>query len=100
MPPIEWGDYLLDYLFEVGPTMPSGMGSSPLTYAEIEAWQRTVAIALSPFEVQLLRRLSVEYFGESHAATKPDCPAPYGVSLQLIKVSEKEFDRKLDQFLG
>ena len=100
MPPIEWGVYILDYLFEVGPTMPGGMGSGPLTFSEIEAWQRTVGILLSPFEAQLLRRLSVEYFGESHAATKIDCPAPYGVSPQFIKFSQKEVSRKLDQFLG
>lgn len=100
MPTIEWGAYILAYLFEVGPTMPSGMGSGPLTFSEIEAWQRTVGIFLLPFEAQLLRRLSVEYFGESHAATKFDCPAPYGVSLQLVKSTQKEINRKLDQFLG
>lgn len=80
--------------------MASGMGGGPLTFSEIEAWQRTVGICLSPFEAQLLRRLSVEYFGESHAATKPDSLPPYGVSLRLVEVSQKEIDRKLDQFLG
>lgn len=100
MPPIEWGGYILGYLFEVGPTMASGMGGGPLTFSEIEAWQRTVGICLSPFEAQLLRRLSMEYFGESHAATKFDCPAPYGVSLQLVKSTQKEINRKLDQFFG
>ena len=100
MPPIQWGGYILDYLFEVGPTMPSGMGSGPLTFSEIEAWQRAVGIRLSPFEAQLLRRLSVDYFGESHAATKIDCPAPYGESLQLVKSTQKEINRKLDQFFG
>lgn len=100
MPPIQWGGYILDYLFEVGPTMPSGMGSGPLTFSEIEAWQRAVGIRLSPFEAQLLRRLSVEYFGESHSATKADSPPPYGVSLRLVEVSQKEINRKLDQFFG
>jgi hypothetical protein len=100
MPPIEWGSYLLDYLFEMGPTMAAGMGSGPLTFMEMEAWQRTVGIDLSPLEVRLLRRLSNEYLGESYAATKRDRPAPYGTAPVSQKARQKEVDRNLDLFLG
>lgn len=100
MPPIEWGEYILGYLFEMGPTIPGSMGASPLTFSEIEAWQRVVAIDLQPFEAQLIRRLSVEYFGQSHASTRRDCPAPYGGDTQVRKITKKELDRKLSEFLG
>ena len=100
LPPIEWGQYILGYLFEMGPTMPGAMGAGPLTFSEIEAWQRVVAIDLQPFEAQLIRRLSVEYFGQSHASTKRDCPAPYGGDVRSKTSTKKELDRKMRQFLG
>lgn len=105
MPAIEWGNYILDFLFEVGPTMAVGMGSAPLTFAEIEAWQRMVGIELSPFEAKLLRSLSVAYLDESYAATKRDCPPPYAVcgvgSVPIIKRNpQREIERKLDAFFG
>lgn len=100
MPPILWGDYLLDYLFEIGPTLADG----PLTFGEIEAWMRTTEIRLSPFEIRLLRRLSREYLGESYAATKRDREPPYAGSSAARAASrkavQKAIDRDLDRFLA
>lgn len=100
MPPVLWGDYILDYLFEVGPTMSEG----PLTFEEIESWMRTTETNLSPFEVRLLRRLSREYLGESYAATKRDRPPPYAGTAAdraaSAKARQKAIDRDLDRFLA
>jgi hypothetical protein len=57
--------------------MSGGMGMAPLTFSELESWQRQIGIELKPWEVRLLRRLSGEYCAESSAATKADAPAPF-----------------------
>lgn len=77
MPPIEWGRHILDYLWDVGPAMAGGMGPSPLTCGELQSWQDQMGIELQPWELQLLRRLSKDYVGESSRATERDCPAPW-----------------------
>jgi hypothetical protein len=77
MPPVEWGRYLVEYLFEFGPTMAAGMGSAPLAPSEIEAAQRLLGIQLQPWEARLLLRLSREYLEESHRATQYNCAPPW-----------------------
>lgn len=100
MPPLEWGDYLISYLFEFGPTMAAGMGNGPLTATEILAWQELMGIEFDPWEARLLRRLSNEYVSESYLATKRDRPPPYGAQIVLKKFRAREVDRNLDLFLA
>lgn len=70
-------DYLLGYLFEIGPTLPAGMGSGPLTHTEIVAWQANTGTALNSWEARSMRRLSQGYLTESHAATAMDRDPPW-----------------------
>lgn len=99
MPPLEWGRYLVDHLFEMGPTMAAGAGSGPLTFAEMEAWQRLTGVALTPWESQLIRQLSNEYLAESFDATQENRPAPYR-GQALIQQQDRDNGRKLKQFLS
>ena len=76
MPPLD-APYLLGYFWEVGPTMPGGMGEVPLTFHEIQAWQEQIGIDLQPWEARIIRRLSCEYLNQSNKATKLHCEAPW-----------------------
>jgi len=69
--------HLVSYLYEIGPTLPNGMGDAPLTHLEIEAWQRNTGIELSSWESRVLHRASLEYLSESQRATKPEAEAPW-----------------------
>ena len=100
MPPLDCGDYLIRHLYDIGPTIAAGMGSGPVTYSEMEAWQRVTGIQLLPWEASLLRRLSGEYAAESFAATKRDRPAPFGSPISTRRSTQSEIDRKLNNFLG
>lgn len=83
MPPCD-AQYLVAYLYEVGPTMVSSMGESPVLHTEIDAWQRNTGIELSAWESRIIRSLSIEYLGEMSRATDRDCPAPWqGASYSL-----------------
>ena len=76
MPPCD-ALYLVAYLFEAGPTMPSAMGETPLSHSELESWQRNTGIHLQPWECRAMKRLSIEYMSEAQKATDPGRPAPY-----------------------
>jgi hypothetical protein len=69
--------YLIEYLFDAGPTSPSGTGSVALTWADLGAWERGTGVSLPPWTSRLLRRLSSEYLGESLRATAHDAPPPW-----------------------
>jgi hypothetical protein len=68
---------LIDWLFEVGPTVPAGMGPAPLTHSEIRAWQENSRMPLTSWEARMLRVLSREYLSESLAADDPKRPPPW-----------------------
>lgn len=69
--------YLVDYLFEVGPTGHGGFGPVPLSHAELLAWQTNMRRMLQPWEITFMRRLSFAYAAESQRAEDADCPAPW-----------------------
>lgn len=77
MPPLEGSEYILGYLYEIGPIMSGAMGSGPITHGELCAWQSNTGIRLSPWEVRTLRRLSIEYLNEQHRAGKLGCEPPW-----------------------
>lgn len=77
MPPVEWGGYLLGYLWEVGPTMPGANGPVMVSHQEMAAWQSGVSIRLRPWEQRLLRELSGEYIAQHFKAKEPQCAAPW-----------------------
>lgn len=75
MPPLESHYYMIDWLFDAGPLMSSSMGSSPLTYQEINAWAD--GMDLTPWERSTLKSLSMDYVVGTQQGQKKDCPPPY-----------------------
>lgn len=47
--------YILKWYFEI-------KGGTPMTYQEIEAWQRLKAIAITPSEVETLMLIDCDYY--------------------------------------
>lgn len=76
MPEVEAGAYLLNYLWEIGPTMSAGGYPGPITHEEIAAWSSLTGIELEPWESRFIRKLSVEYLDENYRAQKRERPAP------------------------
>lgn len=69
---------MVEWLFELGPTVAAGMGAGPITHGDIADFQSNTGIDLDAWQARTLRRLSLDYLAESHKATKPDCPPPWG----------------------
>jgi hypothetical protein len=96
LPDVDVGFYLINYLFDIGPVMPAGMGVDRISQSEIRAWQVNTGIELRPWEVRALRRLSGEYAAEAQRATEHDCPSPLKVKLTIDHW--KEVDRRMEAF--
>lgn len=77
VPLLDAGAHLIEYLFDVGPDAPGGMGPVPITHADIAHWQGNTGITLNTWEARSLRRLSREYVGACADAQEPDAPPPY-----------------------
>lgn len=77
MPPVDAGEHLIDYLFEVGPVQGGGMGPVPLSHTELAAWQDNTGICLSSWEARTLRAMSQQYLSESYRAKDAACPPPW-----------------------
>jgi len=76
MPPVD-AEFLIGYLWEIGPTISDGGYPSQVTHEEIGWWQELTGIELHPWQVRFLRGLSREYLAESQRAEKLDCQAPW-----------------------
>lgn len=70
--------HLTEWLLEIGPTVPAGMGEAEIGWDHLTHWQQNVGIELAPWEGRLLRNLSRAWLSAKHEARKPDCPAPWG----------------------
>lgn len=80
---------MLDYLWAAGPSTGEGV----LSHAELRAYQDNTGIELSEWQVSTLRQMSAAYLGESHKATKRDCPPPWqdgteGVTLAVVDMRD------------
>lgn len=93
MPPL-LAPYLVQYLYEVGPTMPDSMGSVPLSFSELQSWQAQIGIELQSWEVRLLRRLSYDYLSASQEAEDPACPPPWAPD-EMTEASREAVSRKV-----
>jgi len=81
--------YLLQHLFDIGPTYPGAMGAVGLPFSEIESWQRQSGIELLPWEIQAIRNASIEYASQLAASHDPECPSPSKVVEQdPVKLSK------------
>ncbi|QQV79064.1 hypothetical protein H5J25_13870 [Sphingomonas aliaeris] len=69
--------HIVDRLVEIGLNEQAGMGVAPLSWSTIDAWTRLTGIDLMPWEVRLIRSLSVAYLSEGSRAESENCPPPW-----------------------
>jgi hypothetical protein len=91
MPDLIGFDHVIQWLSVVGPVMPVADGIAPVTYQEIESWQRQSGVELTPWEVETLRRLSCEYVTgvQTYKGEKVACPDFDLSKLDKMKLSKQ-----------
>lgn len=95
-PPVQQGQYLLDYFFRIGPTK----GDKPIDGPELRAWEELLGVEWTPHQALTLLEMSKAYLAETHAAVKRDAPPPwekFGAPWRWIQRQVGE--RRLDAFV-
>ena len=73
---IEHGQYLLDMMRRMGPTVSNGFGTAPRPDAEILAYAQGIGVTLEPFEFHTLRDMCRAYIGGLRSAEDKFSKAP------------------------
>ena len=81
--PPNHAEYLTDWLFEIGPVVPAGMGTARIGWSDIAAWSQLSGIEPQPWEAKILRSLSGDYLAMSQDAKDTGCPAPYETAASI-----------------
>ena len=68
---------MITYLLEVGLYSSNGMGMTPLSWVDIQAWSQLTGSQLTPSEARLMRKLSFIYVSQYNASKDIKCEAPY-----------------------
>lgn len=84
MPEVPDAIHIIQYWHEAGTFTSGGMGIVPLSWADIRAWREENELILDNYEISSIRRLSVEYVSEYHAASAKGHPAPYLASIEEL----------------
>ena len=82
--------HIIDRLVEIGLTEANGMSVSPLSWRELNEWQRATGIELAPWEARLIRRLSVDYIAEGRRAESENCPPPWHAEVSQRELETEE----------
>lgn len=89
---------IVNRLMEIGLSEAAGMGSVPLGWLTIDAWQHVTGVPLQPWEARLIRHLSVEYLAESRRAESENCPAPWRA--EITQQERNAEQARLESALG
>lgn len=77
MPPIDHGQYLLDYAFEIGPSKSGNQGPVIIEWVDIKAWVDLNKIELDAWEVLVIREISKAFVAQYYASEGSLVPSPY-----------------------
>lgn len=77
LPDIEGAEYLVMLLHEAGTVIYTGMAATPLSWQELESWQRCTGRVITPWEMFAIKEMSHAYAIEYSHANDSDKDAPY-----------------------
>lgn len=89
-------DYMIDWLFDIGPSMAGSMGEGPIGWTEIDAWQRVTGVELDVWEARTLRRLSRAYVAQRHASEDQKCPEPRLDASEALAAKRQDVAERLE----
>lgn len=90
--------HLLLWFTEIGMVEATGMGSAPLSWREIQAWQYNVGIRLTPWQARMMRSLSVAYLAQKANSELTTDPPPWSAGVTPAQRSADE--AALDEVFG
>ena len=77
MPEIEYGEWIIEYLLEIGPAQSFGMGLSPISFYDIYSWSKITGTHINHWDAISIKKLSKIYVSQYSISSEKECPAPY-----------------------
>lgn len=77
LPNVDYAEYLLNYLYEVGFSKPSSMGIRPIDWIDLNNWSQVTHTELTNWESLTMIYLSKVYVEQWYASNEKIVPAPY-----------------------
>lgn len=74
--------FLVNYAFECGVSLNSDFGMTPITWQEVNAWQKAT-LNNDPWIAKIVKKLSSDYVSEFKAAKDQGRPSPITEELDL-----------------
>ena len=83
--------YIIDWVFEAGPSVQGGMGPAPLDWQTIHHWKSLMGLDLEPKESFAIRHLSSCFVDQQIKSKDAKCPPPWVDPEQMdrMKVADK-----------
>lgn len=86
MPEPPAGMYLIDALFKIGPVQ----HEAPISWQDLESWERRRGIELAPWQADLLVEMSKAYLGEMYAARECHALPPWPDAVPMWRYVKDE----------
>ena len=93
MPPVVYGQDLIETLWAVGPVTPEG---HPVPWQELRAYAATTRRRLTRWEAETVRKMSEAYAITAIDARREDSKAPWSV----VKLTQKSLNNKILDIFG
>lgn len=77
MPKIDYAEYLIEYLQEIGSSKSNGFGMMPIEWADIHGWSKTVGGPLSMWESLTIMSMSKAFVDQYTTSNGKVVPPPY-----------------------
>lgn len=77
MPPVSYGRWIIESLFEMGPVIRTSGGIDPVPHAEIRAWSDGSGARITEWEHTTMRKMCEAYARQCAVADQPDAEAPW-----------------------
>jgi len=90
--------HIVDRLLEIGLVEANGVGAVPISWREINEWQRATSVDLAPWEARLIRHLSTEYLAEGRRAESENYPPPWRAPVTRCEIETEQ--ARLQMVLG
>ena len=97
MPPIDGGEYIYDWLDELGVCGQGMSGPVALQFSEVQSWSELTGTEIDSWEARLLVKLSKQYTYQSRISNTKECEAPFQaeVTEEYMKALRADADKKL-----
>jgi hypothetical protein len=98
MPPLDGGEYIIELFNEVGHCESTGFGAGAVSWTNLKSWYDLSGLALSSWELLLIRELSQAFANEYNK--KDNAQPPYKATVSKYQMTGEKRKKVEDDLLA